>query len=67
MLVPKGTPDGVVRKLNGALNTALADPEVKSRLEKLDFGVEGSTPEAFFKEMKSDSDRFAETCRRHPY
>jgi tripartite-type tricarboxylate transporter receptor subunit TctC len=60
MLVPKGTPDGVVRKLNGALNTALADPDVKTRLEKLDFGVEGSTPEAFFKEMKSDSDRFAE-------
>lgn len=60
MLVPKGTPDGVVRKLNGALNTALADPDVKSRLEKLDFGVEGSTPEAFFKEMKSDADRFAE-------
>ncbi|GMG93732.1 MFS transporter [Cupriavidus sp. TKC] len=60
MLVPRGTPDPVIRKLNGALNAALAQPDVKARLEKLSFVVAPSTPEAFHQEMKTDADRFVE-------
>lgn len=58
MLVPKKTPDAIVRKLNAALNEALADPDVHARLTKLDLAVQGSTPEAFLQEMRTDSAKF---------
>lgn len=35
MYAPKGTPPEVLNKLNAALKTALADPQVKSRLAEL--------------------------------
>ncbi|NYT63546.1 tripartite tricarboxylate transporter substrate binding protein [Alcaligenaceae bacterium] len=57
MLVPKATPQPVIQKLNSSLNAALSDPGVKKKLEDLYFTVESSTPEAFFEEMKSDSDK----------
>lgn len=57
MLVPKGTPQPVIQKLNASLNAALSDPGVKKKLEDLYFTVESSTPEAFFEEMKADSDK----------
>lgn len=56
MLVPKGTPEAAIAKLNAALVAALEDENVKSRLEALEFGVEASTPEAFLAQMKADSD-----------
>jgi tripartite-type tricarboxylate transporter receptor subunit TctC len=36
---PKGTPADIVRKLNNAINAALADPKLKARLADL-----GATP-----------------------
>lgn len=60
MLVPRKTPEPVIRKLNSALNAALADPQVQARLSQLDLGVEGSTPEAFLQEMRRDAARFVE-------
>ncbi|MFT0850226.1 tripartite tricarboxylate transporter substrate binding protein [Achromobacter sp. F4_2707] len=57
MLVPKGTPQPVIEKLNASLNAALTDPGVKKKLEDLYFTVESSTPEAFYKEMEADSDK----------
>ncbi|MDM0021155.1 Bug family tripartite tricarboxylate transporter substrate binding protein [Variovorax saccharolyticus] len=60
MLVPKGTPQAAVRRLNEALNEALARPEVRERMDKLGLAVAPGTPEAFLKEMKADSDRFVE-------
>lgn len=60
MLVPKGTPQPTVQRLNQALNEALGRAEVKERMEKLGLTVAPGTPDAFFKEMKADSDRFVE-------
>jgi len=57
MLVPKGTPEQAIGKLNASLNQALADPDVKRKLEELHFSVESSTPEAFLEQMKADSDK----------
>ncbi|WP_218508816.1 tripartite tricarboxylate transporter substrate binding protein [Variovorax sp. dw_308] len=60
MLVPKGTPQNAVQRLNVALNEALGRPEVKDRLQQLGLTAAPGTPEALFKEMKADSDRFVE-------
>ncbi|NYT58371.1 tripartite tricarboxylate transporter substrate binding protein [Alcaligenaceae bacterium] len=55
MLVPKATPAATIQTLNASLNAALSDPGVKNRLEALYFTVTPSTPDAFYKEMESDS------------
>ncbi|RZL94019.1 MAG: tripartite tricarboxylate transporter substrate binding protein [Variovorax sp.] len=60
MLVPAGTPRPTIAKLNRALNEALGRADVKDRMEKLGLTVAPGRPDAFFKEMKSDSDRFVE-------
>ncbi len=62
MLVPKGTPQSVVETLNTSLNAALKDPAVKKKLEDIHFGVAPSTPEAFFEEMKADSDNMLQVA-----
>ena len=60
MLAPAGTPRPAIERLNRALNEALVRAEVVSRLEKLGLAPAPGTPEAFIKEMKSDSDRFVD-------
>lgn len=47
LFVPKGTPDGVVRKLSDSISSAVNDPSVQKRL--LDIGAEpvGSTTTQF--------------------
>lgn len=61
MLVPRKTPDSIVRKLNLALNETLADQEVRAKLTALDLDVESNTtPEAFLEEMRRTSARFVE-------
>jgi tripartite-type tricarboxylate transporter receptor subunit TctC len=42
-LVPKGTPEPIVRRLNKAMNDALDDPSMRTRLE--DLGLEIVAPE----------------------
>ena len=37
IFAPKGTPDDIVRKLNGAFNAALRDPAVREDLKALGF------------------------------
>ena len=64
MLVPKDTPQATVQQLNASLNAALADPVVKKKLEDIHFGVESSTPEAFFDEMKADSEQWVQIAEQ---
>ena len=47
VLVPKGTPKGIVNRLNKEFVTALAIPEIKSKLEESGAQVIASTPEDF--------------------
>jgi tripartite-type tricarboxylate transporter receptor subunit TctC len=42
--VPKGTPKGVVMKLNAAIVRALASPEVNARAREINLFAAGSTP-----------------------
>ena len=47
MLAPAGTPKDVVDKINSALRTSLAHPEVAKRLEVIDGEIHISTPQEF--------------------
>ncbi|HEY5069824.1 MAG TPA: tripartite tricarboxylate transporter substrate-binding protein, partial [Candidatus Acidoferrum sp.] len=59
--VPKGTPKEVVAKLNGALRTTLADPEIRKKLTALAqdiFPPEEQSPEALAKFQREEIDKW---------
>lgn len=45
ILAPAGTPKEIIARLNAEVVKALADPEVRRKLEDLGFAVRGSSPE----------------------
>jgi len=55
VLAPQGTPEGVVRRLNGAINQVLSDRAVQRRLEDLTMQVRAdSTPEGAAQWLRSE-------------
>jgi tripartite-type tricarboxylate transporter receptor subunit TctC len=54
LYVPANTPSEIVRKLNADVVTALSDPELRDRLEKLGVVVVGSTPEQLDQHFKAE-------------
>jgi tripartite-type tricarboxylate transporter receptor subunit TctC len=60
IFAPKGTPQGIVSKLNAAAVEALADPAVRSRLVDLGYEIfphDRQTPEALGALVKADAER----------
>ena len=58
---PKGTPKGVVAKLNAAVVTAFADPDVQKRLSDLGQEIpprEQLTPEALAAHHKAEIEKW---------
>jgi tripartite-type tricarboxylate transporter receptor subunit TctC len=47
MVAPKGTPQAVVDKLNGEINTILKDPELRAQIIKIGIDPLGGTPDQF--------------------
>jgi tripartite-type tricarboxylate transporter receptor subunit TctC len=45
MLVPAGTPKDIIARLNGEVRKALADDDVRRKLEDLGFALRGSSPD----------------------
>jgi tripartite-type tricarboxylate transporter receptor subunit TctC len=45
ILAPHGTPREIVAKLNAEVVKALADPDVRNKLEELGFAIRGSSAE----------------------
>ena len=45
MVVPAGTPKGIVDRLNGEVRKSLADPETRDKLLALGVLLRGSSPE----------------------
>jgi tripartite-type tricarboxylate transporter receptor subunit TctC len=46
-IVPAGTPEDYVRRVNATVQRALKTPELQDRLQKLGFEIVGGSPEAF--------------------
>jgi tripartite-type tricarboxylate transporter receptor subunit TctC len=61
MFGPKGIPAPIVAKLNAVLNEALADPDVKMRLERAGVLVKSSTPAEFGAFLTDQYKSFAKT------
>jgi tripartite-type tricarboxylate transporter receptor subunit TctC len=60
LFAPKGTPNDIITKLNGAAVEALADPSVRSRIADLGFEIfprERQTPDALDALVKADAER----------
>ncbi|MDB5875043.1 MAG: LacI family transcriptional regulator [Ramlibacter sp.] len=62
-IVPARTPRSVVERLNSEINKALALPDMKADLARLDFVPIGGAPELVTKAMTDDAARYAELIR----
>jgi tripartite-type tricarboxylate transporter receptor subunit TctC len=60
---PKGTPHEIVDKLNAAINAALADPAIKTRLADLGGTTLPGTPADFGKLIAGETEKWAKVIR----
>lgn len=58
VLVPKGTPEAIVQKLNVGFAAVLRDPEIKARLAAQGTEAIGDSPETFAAFLENDSKRW---------
>ncbi len=63
LLVPAGTPAGVVEKLAAESQRILRQPEVRDSLTTLGFDVIGSTPGEFARFIRAESERWGAVVR----
>jgi tripartite-type tricarboxylate transporter receptor subunit TctC len=64
LFAPAGTPPEIVRTINGALQTILADTEVKKRLLELGIEAKASTPQEISDRLKSDIDKWRQVIEK---
>lgn len=63
-VVPRGTPQDIVAKLNAEMLRALRDPEVSKRLTGLGLEIVGNTPAEFAAFLRRESDRWVPLIRK---
>jgi tripartite-type tricarboxylate transporter receptor subunit TctC len=60
---PKNTPNAVIDRLNQAINTALADPKIKSRFADLGGTVLTGPPADFGKHIAAETEKWGKVIR----
>jgi tripartite-type tricarboxylate transporter receptor subunit TctC len=60
MMAPAGTPADVVERLNGAINAAIADPEVRRKAEAAGLQLRGGTAAAFSAFITAETQKWAQ-------
>lgn len=60
---PKGTPEGVINKLNAEINAALADPKMLSRFAELGVTPVPGSPVDFGKLIAEETEKWAKVIR----
>jgi tripartite-type tricarboxylate transporter receptor subunit TctC len=60
---PKGTPTGIIDKLNKEINAGLADPKIKERIAALGATVLVNSPAGFGKLIADETERWAKVIR----
>jgi tripartite-type tricarboxylate transporter receptor subunit TctC len=60
---PKGTPPEVIEQLNQAVNAALADPLVKTRMAELGSDIFTGSPADFGKLIAEETEKWAKVVR----
>lgn len=63
LVAPRGTPPGIVARVNAAANAGLADPAVREVFRRNGADTLGSTPEGYAEYIRAERARFAEVIR----
>jgi len=63
LIAPAGTPDATVKKLNQAINKALADPEVRKTFLTGSLEAAAATPEEFARFLGRDLAKYAQIIK----
>jgi tripartite-type tricarboxylate transporter receptor subunit TctC len=63
MAAPKNTPEDIIRKLNGQINAALADPKMKARLADLGGTVLPGSPADFGKLISEETEKWGKVIQ----
>ena len=63
-MAPSATPPAIVAKLNGAINKALADAEVRTALERLGAELRPGTPADFAAFLAKEKTKWDEVVRQ---
>jgi len=64
ILAPAGTPKPVLAKLNGAINAALKQDDVRARLGGAGIEIQGGTPEEFGAVIKAEIDKWGRIVKQ---
>jgi len=64
LLAPKGTPPEIVARLNEAMTAALAQPEVRRRLEELGNVIAGGSPDDFSNYLRESTRTMTDVIQR---
>lgn len=62
-MAPRGTPQPIVDAINGAINNALQQPDMKSNLEKQGMMPTGGTPQKFNERIRREYDRWTKVVK----
>jgi tripartite-type tricarboxylate transporter receptor subunit TctC len=62
-MAPRGTPQPIIDRLNGAINEALKDDDIKKTLERDGMRPTGGAPEAFGKRIRGDYERWLKVVK----
>jgi tripartite-type tricarboxylate transporter receptor subunit TctC len=65
LLAPAKTPPALIKKLNAAVNVALADPDVRGKIVKSGAVPVGGTPEALGAFIRAEYDKWGRVVREH--
>src|SRR5690606_4156680 len=60
---PAGTPDAVVARLNQATVKALANPDLRQKLESVGFVIVGDDPKSFSAFVSSEIDKWGKAAK----
>lgn len=60
---PKGTPAGIIEKLNKEINAAVADPAIKARLADMGGMLINGTPQEFGKVVADETEKWAKVVK----
>ena len=63
IVVPKGTPQAIIAKLNDAVNKALKDPDMREKITSQGNEVGGGTPQEFAELIASESVKWGKVVR----
>jgi tripartite-type tricarboxylate transporter receptor subunit TctC len=65
LLAPAKTAPALIKKLNDAVNAALADPDVRGKIVKSGAVPVGGTPDALGKFLRAEYDKWGRVVRDH--